>query len=197
MLRACALLASSLILAVGAHAIGGGGVPAPVAVALAASILGPIAIVLTRRRCRFWGLLAIVGLQQVLLHTVFASMGARVGCSPTATMLGSDHAAHLQAAALSACAGMAASMGPHMMMPSLSMIVAHAAATVATVWLLARGESWLWRVVSRLISKAEPAPELTAVESTGWVCNPLLQLAGRGWQPAAPRGPPRAGAALL
>jgi hypothetical protein len=77
---------------------------------------------------------------------------------------------------------------------SWAMIVGHTAATVATAWLLGRGEAWLWRT-------AECAIRAALSTLTGRVSDdrPSLIIVGRtspwvapAYAVSAPRGPPAA-----
>jgi hypothetical protein len=150
-----------------------------------AIVLGLVAVPLTARRCRTGVLLAVLGVQQTLLHLLFGSAAAHPGCDPS----GLQTAAHQLGAA---CA-------MHGRMPmadagttSWTMIVAHIAATIATAWLLGRGESWLWRTAEQAIRAAlrsltgrlaDDRPRLII----SWRMSPWIAPA---YEPAAPRGPP-------
>jgi hypothetical protein len=130
-------------------------------------------------------LLAVLGVQQTLLHLLFGSATAHPGCDPSAL----ETAAHqLGAACAMHGTGPMADAGT----TSWTMIVAHIVATVATAWLLGRGEAWLWRT-------AEQAVRAALGSLTGRVADnrPRLILSWRrspwiapAYEPAAPRGPP-------
>ena len=185
--RVAMLGATSLLLATSAHTIGGGDLPGPGVLAVTAIVLGLVAVPLTGRRCRTGVLLAVLGVQQTLLHLLFSSAAADPVCQPSGGM---DAAVHQLGAA---CA-------MHSAMPmtgagtSWTMIVAHAAATVATAWLLGRGEAWLWRTAEQAIRAAlgtltgrlaDDKPHLITVgRMSPWVA-PAYAL-------SAPRGPPAA-----
>jgi hypothetical protein len=75
---------------------------------------------------------------------------------------------------------------------SWTMIVAHITATIATAWLLGRGEAWLWRTAEQAIRAAlgsltgrlaDDRPRLII----RWRMSPWIAPA---YEPAAPRGPP-------
>jgi len=191
--RVAVLGATSLLLATSAHAVGGGDLPALGVLAVTAIVLGLVAIPLTARRCRTGVLLAILGVQQTLLHLLFGSATAHPRCDPS----GLETAAH-QLGAACAMHG----TGPMSMQSTgpmadtatagWTMIIAHIAATVATAWLLGRGEAWLWRTAERAIRAAlatltgrvaDDRPGLILVGRTSpWV--------GPAYAVSAPRGPP-------
>jgi hypothetical protein len=191
--RVAALGATSLLLATSAHAVGGGDLPALGVLVVTAIVLGLVAVPLTARRCRTGVLLAVLGVQQTLLHLLFSSAAARPGCDPS----GLEAAAHQ----LGAACGMqsAGPMGVQSTGPmadagttSWTMIVAHIVATVATAYLLGRGEAWLWRTAERAIRAvlgsltgrlADDRPHLII----SWRMSPWIAPA---YEPAAPRGPP-------
>jgi hypothetical protein len=183
--RVAVLGGASLLLASSAHAIGGGDLPGPGLLAVAAVVLGLVAVPLTGRRCRTGVLLGVLGVQQTLLHLLFSSAAAHPTCEPS----GLQAAAHQLGAAC----------GMHGAMPMTesgstgwAMVIAHAVATVATAWLLGRGEAWLWRTAERAIRAAlgsltgrfaDDRPRLIIWMGTApWVA-PAYAV-------SAPRGPP-------
>ena len=191
--RVAALGATSLLLATSAHAVGGGDLPAPGVLAVTAIVLGLLAVPLTARRCRAGLLLAVLGVQQTLLHLFFSSAAAHPGCEPS----GLEAAAHqLDAACAMHGTGPMSMQSTGPMADTATavwtMIIAHIAATVATAWLLGRGDAWLWRT-------AEQAIRAALGSLTGRVADdrPRLILSWRrspwiapAYEPAAPRGPP-------
>jgi len=184
--RVAVLGAASLVLATSAHIIGGGTLPSLGVLALTALVLGLVAVPLTGRRCRTGVLVAVLGVQQSLLHLLFTAVAEQRGCEPSGLVA----TAHQLGAA---CA-----MNMPMDMPmtatgaSWPMILAHAAGTAATAWLLARGEAWLWRT-------AEQVVRVAGTTLTRSVANDRDQLVIRrqmvvwtapAYAVAAPRGPP-------
>jgi hypothetical protein len=176
--------AASLLLATTAHAVGGGDLPALGVLAVTAIVLGLVAVPLTARRCSAGVLLAVLGVQQTLLHLLFGSAAAHPGCEPS----GLAAATHQ----LGAACGMHGTMPMTDAETSWAMIVAHTAATVATAWLLGRGEAWLWHT-------AEQAIRAALGSLTGRLADdqPRLIIIGRmspwvapAYANAAPRGPP-------
>ena len=198
--RVAALGATSLLLATSAHAVGGD-LPALGVLVVTAIVLGLVAVPLTARRCRTGVLLAVLGVQQTLLHLLFSSAAARPGCDPSgleaaAHQLGAAcgmHGAELMSVQSTGPMGVQ-STGPmaDAGTTSWTMIVAHIVATVATAYLLGRGEAWLWRTAEQAIRAAlgsltgrlaDVRPRLII----SWRMSPWIAPA---YEPAAPRGPP-------
>lgn len=147
-LRVALLGGGSLLLATAAHLSGGGTLPGPGVLAVAAFVLGLVAVLLTRHRVRLPVLVAALVPQQVLLHVLFDTAAVAVGrCTPA-------EAAH-HAMTVLTC-GPAHGMAP--MGYAWPMFVGHLVATLGTAWLLARGEAWCWRLVERVAHAAYAAP---------------------------------------
>lgn len=185
LLRVAALGGGSLLLAGAAHLAGGGRSPSLVVLAVAAVLLGLSAVTLTARRCRFEVLLAALTVQQVLLHLLFdAAASVTPGCGVT-SMSGMGHALAVQAC--DTPAAMAA-----MTMPGWSMWAAHLAAVALTAWLLARGETWLWRAAEQIVRAAGAAPSgRPALEPASVLTHRSIQApTHRPHRTAAPRAPP-------
>ena len=79
--RVTVLGATSLVLATSAHIIGGGALPSLGVLALTALVLGLVAVPLTGRRCRTVVLVAVLGVQQFLLHLVFTAVAGSEAAS--------------------------------------------------------------------------------------------------------------------
>jgi hypothetical protein len=193
--RVAVLGATSLLLATSAHTFGGGDLPAPGVLAVTAIVLGLLAVPLTGRRCKTGLLLAVLGVQQTLLHLLFSSAAAVPTCEPA----GLQAAAHQLGAACDMHGGVLMSVQSTTPMTaagttSWAMIIAHALATVATAWLLGRGEAWLWRTAEQVIRAAlgtltgrlaDARPRLIILERLSpWVAHVYAH--------SAPRGPPAA-----
>jgi hypothetical protein len=191
--RVAVLGATSLLLATSAHTFGGGDLPAPGVLAVTAIVLGLLAVPLTGRRCKTGLLLAVLGVQQTLLHLLFSSAAAHPTCEPA----GLQAAAHQLGAACDMHGGVLMSVQSTTPMTaagttSWAMIIAHALATVATAWLLGRGEAWLWRTAEQVIRAAlgtltgrlaDARPRLIILERLSpWVAHVYAH--------SAPRGPP-------
>jgi len=188
--RVAALGGFSLLLATGAHLMGGGDLPTPTVLALAALLLGLAAAVVTARRCRFGALMAVLSVQQVLLHTLFELAAQPQSCVQPAAGLGhagvTDHMVAVcttvaHAPAMSAQAGWL-------------MWTAHLVATACTAWLLKRGEAWLWGLVDRVAAAAGlgRTRKRQRPAGRGLLASVVAQSAARTWRPARPRGPPGA-----
>ena len=167
---------ASLFLATAGHVVGGGTLPGAGLLALTAIGLALLSVTLTVRRLRFGVLLAALGLEQVLLHLLFHASTTAATCAAVA-MPG-----HTMAAAVCGSGSSTATSWP--------MVLGHAAAVLATAWLLARGERWLWGVADRLHRYTgaaagrvrRPRPVVVAVLAT-------FQIPTR-WVLAGPRAPP-------
>jgi hypothetical protein len=184
--RVAALGAASLVLATSAHIIGGGTLPSLGVLALTALVLGLVAVPLTGRRCRTGVLVAVLGVQQSLLHLVFTAVAEQRGCEPS-DLVATAHQL-----------GAACAMNMSMDMPmtaagaSWPMILAHAAATAATAWLLARGEAWLWRTAEQVVRVAGTTLTRGVGNDRDQLVIPrqMVMWTAPGYAVAAPRGPP-------
>ena len=186
-LRSAVLGAASLALAVGAHVAGGGTAPGAGLLLLTAVLVGLVALTATARRVRLTWLAPLLGLEQALLHALFQAAGSTGVVCTAATSAG--HVGHHADAAL-ACipAGGSATMA----MPDWPMLLAHLLATLATAWVLVRGESALWSLAERVVRAASARPRVlrlprAVVEVRA--ARPRPHRRPRGT--AAPRGPPR------
>ena len=81
--RVAVLGAASLMLATSAHIIGGGTLPSLGVLTMTALVLGLVAVPLTGRRCRTGILVAVLGVQQFLLHLLFTAVAEQRGCEPS------------------------------------------------------------------------------------------------------------------
>lgn len=181
-LRVGLLGGGSLLLATAAHLSGGGTLPGPGVLAVAAFVLGLVAALLTRHRVRPPVLVAVLVPQQVLLHVLFDTAAAAVGgCTPV-------QAAHHAMTVLTCMP--AHGMGP--MGYAWPMLVGHLVATLGTAWLLARGEAWCWRLVDRVARAAYAPPALRPGERRPRPVTlaPTSALLRRPHRPRLSRGPP-------
>ena len=138
---------ASLFLATAGHVVGGGTLPGAGLLALTAIGLALVSVTLTARRVRFAVLLVGLAVEQILLHLLFHAASTAVTCAAV-VMPG-----HSMSGA-SVCGGGSASTG------GWPMLVSHALAVLATAWLLARGERWLWRVADRLCCPRSARPRV-------------------------------------
>lgn len=182
-----------LSLAVGGHLAGGGLLPAfSVLAALCGVTMIPIAA-LTRSRLSFPVLNGLIGAGQLWLHWAFEALSA--GNPPTvpAAMLAS-HGDHLHRAATHVVSEtLAVSARAHALAPESLMFASHAAATLVTALLLARGERALEIVagwLEPLLRRPEPAAILP--DRVPGPCFPaVVRRASRpGLRLPAWRGPP-------
>ncbi|HEY0239600.1 MAG TPA: hypothetical protein VGC37_13245 [Friedmanniella sp.] len=171
----------SLLLATAAHLSGGGTLPGPGLLAVAAFLLGLGAVLLTRRRVRLPLLLAVLVPQQVLLHVLFDAAAAAGGCTPV-------QAAHHAMTMLTCAPG--GGMGP--MGYAWPMLAGHLVATLGTAWLLARGEAWCCRLVDRVAHAAYAAPAARPRRRRPRPVTvvPTVALLARPHRPRVSRGPP-------
>lgn len=181
-LRVALLGGGSLLLATAAHLSGGGTLPAPGVLAVAAFVLGLVAVLLTRHRVRLPLLVAALIPQQVALHVLFDTAAAAAGgCTPV-------QAAHHAMSVLSC-------MPTHGMGPmgyAWPMFVGHLVATLGTAWLLAIGEAWCWRLVDRVARAAYATPALRPGRRRPRPVTAALtsSLLVRPHRPRLARGPP-------
>jgi hypothetical protein len=185
-LRSAVLGSASLALAVGAHVAGGGAAPGSGMLLLSAALVGLVALPATARRVRLGWLAPLLGLEQALLHALFQAAGSAVCTAPAAT--GAGHPGHHADAAL-ACLPAAGSAT--MTMPDGPMLLAHLLATLATAWVLVRGESALWSLAERVVRAAVARPGvLRAAVAVPVPPAPRRRPHQRAHGAAAPRGPP-------
>lgn len=180
---------ASLLLASVAHLAGGGALPSPGLLLVMSILVGVTSVTVTARRCRFWSFAAVLAVEQVILHVVFAAASM---VSITGGHFGGRSGGH--------ALGMVGMLNPHAApgagAPTPVMVVAHLAATLATAWLLARGERWLWRLCDRLIraARATATPRVRRTRLPRPLPAPAL-IATRRRTVDAPRGPPAPAAA--
>ncbi len=188
----------SLLLAAGAHVLGGGTLPGPGVLLVAALLLGLLATVVTVRRCRFGLLAGLLAVQQVALHELFSVAGAVRACTPGAPGGAAlTHAGHAtgHGAGLGHVVATCVSDGMQMTttVPGWVMVAAHLVAVLATAWLLARGEAWLWRALDRVADAAglRRRPSTSAAVRDRAPASYVAASLGRlAYAVAAPRGPP-------
>ncbi len=200
-LRLAAVTAVVLVLGIGAHVLAGGLMPSPVVVAVLAVLLVPAVLTATRSQVRAGRAVALLGGAQLAIHLVLHSMEPVVGTAAALHVHGQDAvvAAGARAAAVGAQTGMAGMAGMAGMSGSggmaamagltPAMLLAHAAGTVVTAWLLARGEAVLWLVLCFLVpglpGSVRPLPRPAGVAVT-----PLPRAASTSVAPVGSRAPP-------
>ena len=172
-------------LAVGAHVAAGGAAPGwPVSLMLAA-LLGVLGVAFSARRRGRWALVGVLVATQAVLHGLFSLLDVpSAGCA----VLTSGH--HTMTAVCGPVDSTA------MLVPSLPMLLAHLAATVATAWVLARGEAWLWRVVRSAFAPPMTVPP-AEVSAERVLLGPDVRPSVRFTRPDTARAPPLWAAALV
>ena len=179
-----------MTLATTAHVVGGGLVPPAGVLVVSGLLVGLVAVTATARRCRFGVLAALLAVEQVLLHWLFAASAAMPGChgAPLAT---AHHGGALEATGCTT--GTAGGLGQVVLgSAGPAMWLAHAAAVLGTAWLLARGEAWLWRMADLVVKAATATPSARPARRRP-ERHPALRILDRPTaplSPAAPRGPP-------
>lgn len=142
-LRAAAVTTAMFSLAAGAHVLGGGVLPDP---ALAAGILAltlvPV-MALTGVKVSAPAMVGLLGSSQLVLHAAFTALSVPAHFRPV-------HAGHVHGTAEVILAAPVLAQSHAAAAPSLPMALAHAAATLATALLLARGEEVLWALAAWL-----------------------------------------------
>lgn len=196
LVRVGVLGTTSMALAAGAHLLGGGQLPSPGVLVVVAFLLGLASVVLTARQCRFPVLLAVLVVQQGLLHVVLDT-ASRVasGCGTATSGMSHGLAAHAAAAAsLGSCSPISASAPAMdvMALPGWAMWAAHLAAVAVTAALLARGEAWLWRVADAIVhaSTLRPSFRRRTARAVVLVGAPSARRELLLFSSASPRGPP-------
>lgn len=188
--RISVLGATSMALATTAHLVGGGSLPPTTVLLVSGLVVGLVAVTATARRCRFGMLVALLAVEQVVLHWLFAGSATMAGCHGDPLTTG-HHGGTVDAMGCAAATadgmGLAAAglAGP-------AMWLAHAAAVLVTAWLLARGEAWLWRMAAKVVeaATATPADRPVGPRMVGHPAVRRLELPAAPESPAAPRGPP-------
>ena len=188
--RVLALGGTSMLLATGGHLVGGGQRPAAALLVGLAVLVGTVATLVTSRRCRLPGLLALLGAEQILLHLVLDGATRSAACVAAPVAMGHHPEAGMVLICPSATSEVPAAVD---LLASVSplMGLGHLAATVLTAWLLARGEAALWGLADRY-RRAVAAPAATWPSAAAALTLLLAPTRPRPVEThdAAPRGPP-------
>jgi hypothetical protein len=190
--RALVFGAASVLLAVSAHVIAGGQSPSALTLGLIVVPVAWVAAVLTRRKRGALAIAATLGATQLVLHEALMVLADGGQCSAAA---GAGAAGHLGMAGhhmVVACSP--AAMAHLMQGSSPSMLLAHVVATVATAWVLYRGERTAWALFA-LLCRLVPVPTgghqlLAAPPLHRWSPQELSLPAGHRSRPGAARAPP-------
>ncbi|MDE9366723.1 hypothetical protein PZ938_14005 [Luteipulveratus sp. YIM 133132] len=136
--RAVTFTVAAVALSLTAHLAGGGPAPAGGVLALAGLVTLGVTLLVAGRRVRRPAMLALLCAAQLGLHSIFAALD-----DPVATSC-ADVGHHAASCAAHPMAGVQHGGA------GLSMLVAHAFATVLLALLLARGEQILWTLAAGL-----------------------------------------------
>lgn len=199
LLRTGTLGFSVLALAAASHIGAGGALPAPgIMIALIAlNIL--VATVVSQFKVNLPAMLALLGLSQFVLHNAFELLAGGNALSVASTTSTGPAASAAMAHHLPADFTLVAGEGAHSMSGhgamSLSMLAAHAVATIATALMLYCGENALWAVarwLSPIVSpRAVPMPHpVPRLRLAVWVESPI-NFVWRSLRADPQRGPPR------
>jgi hypothetical protein len=167
---------TSLVLATAGHVVGGGTLPGAGLLVLTAIGLALLSVTLTARRLRFGVLLAALGLEQLLLHLLFHASTTAATCAAV-VMPG-----HTMSTAV--CGSGASTTA------SWPMVLGHALAVLATAWVLARGERWLWALADRIHRYLGAAPGRVRRPRPVVVAVLAAFLVPTRWVLTGPRAPP-------
>lgn len=182
--RAGVLGGASLFLATAGHVVGGGRLPGPGLLAVIGVALAVVAVSLTARRLRFGLLLGVLTVEQLGLHLMLHAATATSACTGV-VMPG--HA--MEATTVCGAGAGAAAVGSTSGWP---MLLGHAVALLATAWLLAVGEQWLWRVVDEIHRCASTRPRRVRRPRSAVVALVRTVRAQGARLCAGPRAPPAA-----
>jgi hypothetical protein len=168
--RALIFTAVMFALAAGAHVLAGGVLPEPAIFAgLVALVLAPVTI-LAKVRITAPVMAGLLGAGEWVLHEAFNALSVSTGFTPVP-------GGHLHGAG-QALPPVGVQMPEHAATPAALMLILHAAATLATALVLARGEAAVWalaawlRPLMRILTAVVipdwphlPAPDLTVIAS--------------------------------
>ncbi len=182
--RAVTFTAAMFALAAGAHVLAGGALPGPAILAgLVTLVLAPV-MILAKIRITAPVMAGLLGAGELVLHEAFTALSVSTGFTPVP-------GGHLHGTG-PAPASAGALMPEHAAAPGTLMLILHAAATLATALVLARGEAAVWALAAWL----RPLTRiLTAIIIPDWPHVPPPQLITvpsrwRSLRLPALRGPP-------
>ena len=180
MRRLRAVVATLVVVALGASAHGMSGGPAlqPMAAAVLLVLVGPLVWLVLRARTSVARMVLAVAAGQVVTHL------ALVGMAPSPGRAVPAH--HVHDASAAVAVGSTQPVALHITGP---MVLAHVLATVVASLLLAVGEDVVRAVVRRLLVVLVPATVPVAVRRRTGVA-PARRLAGRSVRPVGGRAPP-------
>lgn len=181
--RALAFTAAMFVLAASAHVLAGGSLPQPGIVAgILALVLAPV-MMLSKTKISAPAMIGLLGSSQFVLHWAFDALSVSSAFTPAAGAHVHDAPAYPAAGAL---------MPEHAAVPGALMLALHAAATLATALVLARGEAAVWALAAWLRPLVRI---LAAIAIPAWPHVPapaavVIPLRWRSLRLPALRGPP-------
>ncbi|TLM81012.1 hypothetical protein FDW83_17810 [Pseudarthrobacter sp. NamE2] len=147
LVRSSALAAVILTLAAGAHVAGGGQLPAPGILLAVLALTALVSTAATRLRLSFTSMGALLGAGQLALHELFATLSTpALATGPAAAQHGHQHGGGVLPELVLA----AGHTAPAESGPAQLMLAAHVLATLASAFLLAKGEDALWALAAWL-----------------------------------------------
>ncbi len=193
-LRAATLGTATVALAASAHLFAGGQLPAPGILLAFLALTALVCTAATRLKLGFPAVAALLGAGQLVLHGSFTAFsGAAAGSSDgTAVHHGP---AGLPASIPAASLEHVQAHGPDPTL-ALLMLAGHAAATLLSALLLAKGEDALWTLAAwlrPLVQLPSPiAPDAGAAPAVPGLVPGLCLVPWRNQRPDCRRGPPAA-----
>ncbi|WP_411375507.1 hypothetical protein ACLH0K_03675 [Arthrobacter sp. MPF02] len=146
LVRSSALAGVILTLAAGAHVAGGGQLPAPGILLAVLALTALVSTAATRLRLSFPAIGALLGAGQLALHELFSMLSTpALAAGPAA-----PHHGHQHGGALPELVFVAGHTAPAESGPAQLMLAAHLLATLASAFLLAKGEDALWALAAWL-----------------------------------------------
>jgi hypothetical protein len=185
--RATVFAVSAVALAAAAHLAGGEPVSLTAALVAVPAVTG-VTNLLARRRRGLPAVLTALAASQLVLHEAFMATAPQGGC----------HTGGEAMAGMAGMPGMGASVTVHCAAMAhqgwtATMLAGHAAATLLTALVLARGEAAIWALAQWL--RGPDLPPVPHLRLPGRPARPrprvLVPAAGRIPTPISRRGPPR------
>lgn len=194
LVRSVIVTSCMMSLALGAHAMGGGSLPAvPLLVGVAMFILMPVAF-LAGRRLSLPVLSGLLLSAQLLLHHIFEMLSGPAVCAARGGVGAGAH----HAAAIAQCSP-ASPVGGHLVPHFIDvgtapvMVIGHLLAVVVMVWVLSRGEDTFWSLLAwlrPLVALPVPISVPGYSQLPEYAARPIAPPAWRNVPPDARRGPP-------
>ncbi len=189
-LRAATLATATVALAASAHLFAGGQLPAPGILLAVLALTGLVCTAATRLRLAFPAVAALLGAGQLVLHESFTAFSGTVA-GPSAGTAAHHGPASIPAASLEHVQA----HGPDPAL-ALLMLAGHAAATLLSALLLAKGEDALWTLAAwlrPLVQLPSPiAPDAGAAPAVPGLVPGVCLVPWRNQRPDCRRGPPAA-----